>query len=433
MSKFLTKSFCAIPFVGLMVDNNQKIGFCCMALGPEGQIKLEDGKQAYAGVHSLASSWNSPTMIDVRRKMIAGEEVSACSNCHYRESFGKVSNRQHSIREWEWRLTPEEFDDLVARSIENDYVSPDTPMYLDLRLGNLCNLKCRMCNPWNSSQIAKEHFELYDTNEKYKTLWTKYLGKNPLYLKQENLWFESDFLWDEILSMIPKLHKVYMTGGEPTMVEGNFKFMKACIDMGYADKITLFFNLNCTNLNSKFLDLIKQFKNVSINASIDGVGETNDYIRYPSKWSMIDKNFRNLAKIEHLDLKVTPTLTIFNALECDRVIEYVEEVSKEYDKKIEIDYLFNSGINVFDATLIPKVARIDVLYRLEKLQTNPWVLSSRFTNNSVQALIGIMSSEQNTDAETLINDLKDLTAAQDAERSQSFELTFPDVYKALYE
>lgn len=433
MTKFYTKSFCAIPFVGMFVDSNQKLGFCCMAPGPNGQIKLKNNEQAYAGKHSICSAWNSPTMVKIREQMINGETVAACSNCHYRESFGKVSNRQHSIKEWKWRLGEKGFDELITKCVENHFISPDTPVYLDLRLGNLCNLKCRMCNPWNSSQIAKEHFDLYETDKVYKGLWTKYLGQNPTYLKEENLWFESNFLWDEILSMIPNLRKVYMTGGEPTMVEGNFKFMKACIEMGHTDNLTLFFNLNCTNLNGKFLDLIKQFKNVSINASIDGVNETNEYIRYPSKWSAIDKNFKGLAEIEHLDLKVTPTLTVFNALECDRVIEYVKSVSVEYNKKIEIDYLFNSSIPSFDCTIIPVDYRKTVVARLKKLADDEWIKKSIFTSNSVESLISILESPQNKNVLTLIDDFFKLTNSQDAYRKQSFKDSLPEVYKALNE
>lgn len=433
MTKFYTKSFCAIPFVGLMVDNNQKIGMCCMAPGVDGQILNKQGKSSKAGIDSLLDSWNSQTLKNARQKMIEGQPVASCSNCIYGESVGKVSNREHSIREWTWRLGEKEFDLLVQSVIDNNYAADHTPFYLDLRLGNLCNIKCRMCNPWNSTQIAKEHFELYEKDQKYRTLWTKTAGRNPIELKEDNPWFESDVLWDEIISLIPKLKKVYLTGGEPTLVQGNFRFMQACIDMGFADKITLFFNTNCTNVNKKFLDLISQFNNVEINASLDGVGETNNYIRFPSRWDQIDKNFRKLAELPNVMLKATPALTVYNALESDRIFEYVKSISLLYNKKIEIDYLINSSLEIFDATNIPLADRVGVIQRLELLHDDEWVKSSRFNFNSVQGIIGVLASEENKKSKLNRQDLMTLIESQDHIRSQSLAESLPELYKVLYE
>lgn len=422
------KSFCAIPFIGLMVDSTQYMGYCCMA--PEGRITVGD-KVAMAGVDSIAAAWNSTTMQNLRRDMIDGKSIKECSNCYYRESLGKKSNRQHSIDEWVWRLGKKDFDNRIQTIIDNNFIAEDTPVYLDLRLGNLCNLKCKMCNPFNSSQIAKEHFELFDTDANYNNFWVNRVGKNPLYLKEENLWYESDFLWDEVIAMIPKLKKVYMTGGEPTMVEGNFKFMQACLDLGRANDINIFFNINCTNLNNRFINLISQFKNVSINASIDGVGETNDYIRYPSKWKHVDINFRKLAAIKDLDLKLSPTLTVFNALECDKIIHYVDQVAKEFNRIIPIDYLFNSSLDIWDATLLSNSVRAPVADRLEELSLCNDIANNTFTKNSIAALISIMKSPRNKNYKSSIKDLFQLSGSQDSYRNQFLKQVLPEVYQDL--
>jgi glutamate-1-semialdehyde 2,1-aminomutase len=107
-------------------------------------------------------------------------------------------------------------------------------------------------------------------------------------------WFDHDIMWDQVISLIPTLKKVYMTGGEPTLIKNNFKFMKKCIDEGRTD-IVLFFNTNCTNINKQFLELISQFKQVNINASMDGIGIVNEYIRAPSDWKQISENIEKLA------------------------------------------------------------------------------------------------------------------------------------------
>ena len=426
------KTFCAIPFLGVMVDTNQKIRYCCMTTGKLSGINI-DGKPALASKVKLMDAWNSEEVKDVRRKMANGETVPACESCYFQESMGKTSNRQHSIIEWNGKLGKDKLDELIKEVIENDFASPNTPVYLDLRLGNLCNLKCRMCNPWNSSQIAKEHFDLFENNTEYKAIWTKHAGSNPTYLTEENDWYESNFLWEEIESFLPHLKKVYLTGGEPTLIEGNFRFMQTCIDKGYADKVVLFFNINCTNINSRFLNLIKQFKKVDINASVDGVGATNDYIRYPSKWSQIEKTLNQLAALPNVELNITPTLVLYNALECDKIILFAKELSIKHNRRIGIDYSFNRGNDSLNANIIDLAHRLPVIERLKALLNDPWVTNVRLTKNAVEALIGILSTDADLNTPELLKLFKQLTEIYDTSREQSFKDTFPELYQIIYE
>jgi sulfatase maturation enzyme AslB (radical SAM superfamily) len=164
--------------------------------------------------------------------------------------------------------------DLIDKAVLNGGELDYSLAYLDLRLGNLCNLKCRMCSPFNSSQIAKEHMELEKKDEAYKVVWAKTFGRFDPRITEVQSWFERDYLWDQIIDLIPSLKKVYMTGGEPTLIQNNFKFMNECIRKGRRD-IVLFFNTNCTNVNKKFTSLIGQFGRVNINASVDGSGVSN--------------------------------------------------------------------------------------------------------------------------------------------------------------
>jgi len=391
-----------------------------------------DGEPALAGKTTLMTAWNSEYVKNIRKKMVAGELVEPCKGCYYQESVGKTSNRQHSIIEWTGKLGKEVLDKKVQDVIDNDYVSDSPPVYLDLRLGNLCNLKCRMCNPWNSTQIAKEHFELYDNNQSYKKLWHMLSAHNPTYLKNETDWYESNFMWEEIESFIPHLRKVYLTGGEPTLIEGNFRFMQTIIDKGYADQIVLFFNVNCTNINSKFLNLIKQFKKVDINASLDGVGETNDYIRYPSKWTQIEKTINLIAELPNVELNITPTLTAYNALECDKIILFAKELSLKHNRRVGVDYSFNRGNDALNATIINISHRQPVIDRLKELLNDPWVVKERLTKNAVEGLLGVMSSSIPNEKD-MQKYFKEITGILDTSRGQSIKDTFPDLYKIIYE
>ena len=286
------RSFCAVPFVSMMVDTSSTIRFCCIASGSDAALVDSDKKRYLAGKNSISEAWTSENLKQVRKAMVNGDTISACKNCYHQESIGKSSNRKMMTNEWIQRVGKEEFTNIVSNLIHSDYNSKLDIIYLDLRLGNLCNLKCRMCSPFNSSQIAKEHFDLWDEgNQSYKDIWTGMYGKSPEHLRKDQTWFESNFLWDELIGLIPSLKKVYMTGGEPTLIENNYRFMQECIAANMQDTIELFFNINCTNVTDKFINLISQFKTVKINASLDGFGPMNDYIRFPSKWDRVSKNF----------------------------------------------------------------------------------------------------------------------------------------------
>jgi sulfatase maturation enzyme AslB (radical SAM superfamily) len=224
-----------------------------------------------------------------------------------------------------------------------------------------------------------------------------------------------------------------MTGGEPTLVEGNFKFMEKVIELGYQDRIILFFNMNCTNVNKRFLELIRQFKTVKINASLDGVGAANDYIRYPSKWGQIAENFEKLAQESNVELRVSPCLTAYNALESEKIFYYIDEVRKKYNRSVGMDYLMNSGLDSLNSTILPWDVRQQALTRVLKLSANVELMKEPGVKDSFNGLVGILSSPQEPNAAQLIEEFKVYTEALDQSRDQKLITVFPEVYKAVYE
>ena len=119
-------------------------------------------------------------------------------------------------------------------------------------------------------------------------------------------------------------------------VLGNKKLLKALVDNGKSQNITLWLNTNMTNVNEDFYNLVAQFKKVRLMMSIDGIGDTFDYIRYPGKWKQIDKNIHKLIDFvnnlaphskhpkDHLkfELQLAPVLQLLNLLNLEEMIEY---------------------------------------------------------------------------------------------------------------
>jgi organic radical activating enzyme len=424
-------SFCAMPFVSLMVNTDSLIKFCCVASPGRSSRLLDENNNPYTSQNSTINEvWQSTSLRSIRDAMIAGHKIDACSGCYSQERVGKSSSRLMMTNEWITKIGKEQFLDNIKKYIEN----PDVEMplvYLDLRLGNLCNLKCRMCSPFNSSQIAKEHFDLMD-NKDYANIWSTQYGINPDWLRKEQTWQDSNILWDELIGLIPNLQKVYMTGGEPTLIKNNYRFMKEAVAANVANSMELFFNLNCTNVTDEFIELISQFSNVGINASIDGIGQVNDYIRYPSKWDKISGNFEKLAAIPNVRLNITPVVQVHNVLDLINILNYTDEVSYKYNKDIGLDFLFNWSPKWYDITILPEGIRQQSAEQLKKYRT----ISNRYqenwlVKNSVDSTINLLESPRNADWKSLIDKFVKMTNAYDKQRSQSFEQTFPEIYKVI--
>ena len=228
-------------------------------------------------------------------------------------------------------------------------------------------------------------------------------------------WFDQDMLWDQVIGLIPSLHKVYMTGGEPTLIENNFRFMQACIDQGRTD-IVLFFNTNCTNINKKFLSLISQFKQVNINASMDGVGVVNEYIRAPSKWSQISANIEKLAQMPNVVLGVTPTVQVYNVFNLIDTLEWVDSLNVKYNSNVFVDFLINVHPHQLAVGILPDDIRKDAADSLIAYNTTG---KHQLTANSITGIIGLLQRPRAEDWQYQQKELKVYTLSLDKERDQN--------------
>jgi MoaA/NifB/PqqE/SkfB family radical SAM enzyme len=84
-------------------------------------------------------------------------------------------------------------------------------MFLDLKLGNICNLKCRICGSWSSSAFATEELQFMSAEEK-KT------SHHYIMLKQGAWPRENTNFWDEIDRVLDQIRYIEFTGGEPFMI-----------------------------------------------------------------------------------------------------------------------------------------------------------------------------------------------------------------------
>ena len=425
---FNSDSYCAMPFVGVNVTSGGNMRYCCFAE----DLLQEDGFDLTINRDTLKDGWNSHTMKETRRKMIAGEEVPGCARCVKEEDFTSYGPRVSMTSEWINKIGRAGLTKLLQEAQANDFQLLENPIYLDLRLGNLCNLKCRMCNPWNSSQIDKENKQLWLEDKKYREVFTEEYGGQAQGLDEQQEWFEADLLWDDIVDFIPSLKKVYFTGGEPTMIQGNFRFLQECLDQGRSDIIP-FFNTNLTNRNKKYIELISQFDQVDINGSLDGYGSMNEYIRQPAKWKAVSKNFELYASFKNIHLGISPVFQVYNIFNAGELIEYIENVKKKYNRNIHIDWLLNTHPVILKAEILPYEIREKAQNKLYAYyKTLDRTTLDNMTRTSTEKILNYLTeSKEHNDAK--IKSFLNYTNSLDRFRKQSFKTSCSELYQALYD
>jgi len=146
----MTETFCPIPWIFQAARSNGDIRICCQAniTKNQGVIRKEDGTAYNVGIDDLNEARNAELMKNVRLNMLNGVWSDECGRCKNEELNGLNSRRKYEEKNWP-NFT---FD--IAKSLTNEDGTIDTDenpvQYYDLRFGNFCNLKCRMCGPTDS-------------------------------------------------------------------------------------------------------------------------------------------------------------------------------------------------------------------------------------------------------------------------------------------
>ena len=277
----MADNFCILPFVHSFVTPDI-VSPCCAYTG---DIKL-NSKEQY---------WNSDQLKNIQKNMLDNVRDTGCAICWKKEDRGYSSLRQHSNQ-----IYKDHVEDIKQNK------KAGHPFYIDLRLGNLCNLKCRMCISEWSSQIAGEILD--NPNED----WIDTPTQKVIEL--------DDDTWELLEQWLPHVRRVFMTGGEPTIIKRNMDYINKIVASGRGKDVELIFTTNATNINKQFTEIGNEFKSVSYNVSIDAVGTLARYIRYPSDWDTIKNNLKN---IKH-GVSFNTTIQWLNMTRLNEIFDYIE-------------------------------------------------------------------------------------------------------------
>lgn len=395
-------TYCVLPWINITSDPDGTIRPCCVSTDI---IKKQDGTPYNLGTDTITDIFNSPDYVNIREKMLLGEKVSGCTQCYMHESHGGKSQRlQYN------EIFPEKFDNKLADvSIK----------YFDLRLGNLCNLSCRSCNPKNSSQFAKE-IKLFSNSEIYKF-------HTPISEIEE--WYNTDVFEKNIMSQLSNVEMIYFTGGEPTIIKKNFEILNSLVEKNVSKKITLKFNSNMTNFNSSFFELIDKFKRVIFLASVDGYGDMQEYLRYPSNWEQIDNNINKLVTKTNVTIIPTPVIQITNLNKITELFDYFEDFNKRLNRpKILMMPIILENPKYLDLIHLPKDFKMSCLKKIED-----FLLRCKFQNSLFYNKVSVIRNKCKIDSYSVenLNLYKEYNNLLDINRNQNLSKLNPELYSIL--
>lgn len=307
MEKYLKSNLCHLPWTSIETRANGRYKPCCIY---RDDLK-EDGVFLNTKQHTITQVMNSKPMQELRNSFLAGERPKGCESCWKEEATGKTSKRQHM-----W-LKAGLYGEV---QIKKNLVSP---RYIDLKLGDVCNLKCRICAPNSSSQWVNDMIKL-DPHQKER--WINY-NKMGFWPREKNKFF------DDISNHIESIRFFEITGGEPFMIQEQFDILQQCIDNGVANKIDVHYNTNGTHFPEHAIENIwPHFKRIEIAFSIDDIGKRFEYQRYPAKWEQVNDNIKKFKKggLNNLTWQICTTINIFNIMYIDDLAIKVKEWNPDF-------------------------------------------------------------------------------------------------------
>ena len=208
--------------------------------------------------------------------------------------------------------------------MSHDYTMPFEIPTMEIKLNNLCNLKCRMCNPTDSTSwndwLEVEEFYIKEDNYLVKNIQDLKLVKSP-YLDKFTL---NPHWWDSFNKLLPYFRRVEFAGGEPLMDPTHYQILDMLKPYAHDIEIKYATNLSMLGKGPRNIhDYWPLFKSVAVNVSIDGLHDSYEYIRGNADFNVMIDNIKTIQQYPNISRIVgAVAVQVSNVLILDKMIEY---------------------------------------------------------------------------------------------------------------
>ena len=401
-------SFCLLPWVNLSIDVDGTSRPCCKY-----EREQPDSSYSFANLRNtpLRDVWNSDAMQQLRSDFLAGEKPAGCSACWDEESAGIRSFRQTYL------------DDrrISSRPDPND-LTPTTPVALDLKLSNACNLKCRICGPVASSLWLNE--ELKHASEGSAT--QTYLDQNKRYFLSNKITKDLHSS-DELRRWAPHIESLEMTGGEPMLAPENREIIEAITEHGRPEQVTLTLTTNGAVIDERVMAALPRFGEVVISLSIDDIGRRLEYQRMPAKWAEVDENLDRYKALASPTCQVFTNATI-STLNVWYLPEYLAWIHERFPNgEIQPNLNLVHNPRHYCIQVLPAPLKDVVYRRLKDAQTGPWAEHIQAKGHDIA---GFLMSADEDDDDQWWKSIR-TTTDRDQIRGEKFETAHPEWHAVI--
>ena len=326
------KYFCYEIYKNLAVwSSNGKLGY--------NPCSFFDGYIKTSSEFNLQDVWNGPEHIKLKECVENDIPIPGCQSCYFAEEHGLESRRQGSKKLYE------DFH-------KDTNIELDGPQGLDYSIGNLCNLKCVICGPSNSSNWVPDYQKLHPMRDMSVFQYNKY---NQIEI--------TDYA---LLKNLTSVH--FHGGGEPLLSDNHVRLLSNIQDVkGLAD-VRVFYNVNGTQtVSDKILKLWEKCKLIELYFSIDSVNQQFDYQRTNARWLDVDSNLKWFYKnMPHNHMfNINCTWSYLNFYYLDEVYDWWQDSFSSNRYGDPTNLLFQKAIGQYSLNHLSKTTQQALLSKFQ--------------------------------------------------------------------
>ena len=314
--------FCSIPFTQIYSEQGGKYKACCF--GAESTTSVED-------VSLYDWMTKSDYMNQIRHEMLTpGSDLkhvkNTCSRCWTDEQKYGRSRRTNCLK---IHTNDAEFAKGIEASATRfrntgKWTFKERICEIQLKVfGSECNLDCFMCAHYNSStryRVAKDGVWEDSIFGPRSEAWNS---------KIEHVFKDrTKGIVEQVEELAPFVRSIKIIGGEPFVMKKQYEVLQMLIEIGEAENIVLKYQTNLTvtkHGKHKIFDYLPHFKRVAIVASIDGIGDSIEYMRRRSNWNEIVENINECNKYDNIDVDFNGLVSFLSVLRFYEVIDWCKE------------------------------------------------------------------------------------------------------------
>lgn len=388
-------TWCVNPYLHLAIEPSGEMIPCCVNVK---HYRTDSGSKTFAE-ESILNFWNSKDRKELINQLENGIKAKGCKNCWQEEAAGKESKRIRDNREWAH---------INLKEVQ-------TPVSMYLALGNLCNLKCRICHGDRSSVFADEETKISWVN---KALLNVFHNQTT---GRKSFSPDNEKFWDEILPLLSNVKRLDFSGGEPLYVKNHWKIIKHVVGNNLSKDQVLHYNTNGTIFPEQYINLLNTFKSVDFCISIDAIDKKFEYIRHPANFAEVNANIDKFVAARDTapnvwSLQSTMSVSIFSIWDIAETYEYCRDKTlMMYMNFVHDDRSIKFMPRGLKDAIIERLLKHTSKY-LDWIQNRDIIIA--YLNNSKYNAI---------QWKLFWREVKQ----RDAYRKESFAETFPDYYEEI--